>query len=120
MVPGRSQFTRTGWGLAAALVMTALALVIWGPHAALAAAAFGGVAIVMQLLAAWLPGRSGTEITLDHLKVYAAGVATRMLGVVLLAIAVSRDRATFAPWPSALGYLGTVLPLLYLETRLAR
>ncbi|MGH7522728.1 MAG: hypothetical protein ACREK8_00265 [Gemmatimonadales bacterium] len=120
MVSRQGQRTRIGWGLACAVLMTALALVVWGGHAALAAAVFGGVAIVMQLLAAWLPGRSGTEITLDHLKVYAAGVATRMLGVVLLAVAVSRDRATFAPWPSALGYLGTVLPLLYLETRLAR
>jgi len=74
----------------------------------------------LQLLAAQLMARTGKPAALDHLTVYVIGVFLRLLGVVLFGVAVALDRATFAPWPSALGYLGTILPLLYLETKLGR
>ena len=50
--------------------------------------------------------------------VYGIGVVLRMLGVLIIAVLVVRDAEHFPPWPTALGYLGVILPLLYLETRL--
>jgi succinate dehydrogenase hydrophobic anchor subunit len=79
---------------------------------------FGAVAVVLQLLAARAMRRSGRSATLDHLTVYVGGVFLRLLGVIALGIAIATDRTTFHPWASSIGYLGTVLPLLYLETRL--
>jgi hypothetical protein len=102
------------------MVVSGVAAAIWGAGALRGAAAFGAVATGVQLLAAQLMARTGKPASLDHLTVYVIGVFLRLGGVVLLGVAVSLDRATFAPWPSALGYLGTILPLLYLETKLGR
>ena len=96
------------------------ALAIWGRTGMTAAASFGALATIVQLVAAQLMARTGQPAALDHMTVYVIGVFLRLLGVVLLGVAVSLDRATFPPWPSALGYLGTILPLLYLETKLGR
>lgn len=114
------QGRRLLWGAVGSLVMTGIATLIWGRPATVAAATFGGVATGVQLLAARLLARTGVTPSLDHLRVYAGGVAFRMIGVLILGVAVSLDRATFPPLASATGYLGTVLPLLYLETRLTR
>jgi hypothetical protein len=114
------QLRRAVWGLVATVAMTAIATRVWGRSATVAAATFGGVATIVQLLAARMMAKSGTPAAVDHLKVYGTGVIFRLLGVVIFALAVSVDRATFPPLASATGYLGTVLPLLYLETRLHR
>lgn len=84
-----------------------------------AAVAFGLLATGIQLFAARIVRRLGVPATPDRLKVYAIGMALRIGGVALIGVAVTIDRATFPPGPSALGYLGTLLPLLWLETRLA-
>ena len=74
----------------------------------------------MQLFAVRMMARTGAEASVDHLRVYVAGLGFRLMGVVLLGVVVTLDRTTFPPLASATGYLGTVLPLLYLETRLSR
>lgn len=102
------------------MVVGAAALGFWGRAAAVAAMSFGVIATVVQLVAAQLMARTGKPAALDHLTVYAIGVFLRLLGVVVLGVAVSLDRLTYPPIPSALGYLGTILPLLYLETKLGR
>jgi hypothetical protein len=102
------------------MVVSGTTLAIWGPRAVIGAAAFAAVATAVQLLAAQLMARTGKPAALDHLTVYVIGVFLRLLGVVMFGVAVALDRATFAPWPSALAYLGTILPLLYLETKLGR
>ena len=102
------------------MVVSGAALAIWGRAGMMAAAVFGVVATVVQLVAAQLMARTGQPAALDHLTVYVIGVFLRLLGVVLFGVAVSLDRVAFPPWPSALGYLGTILPLLYLETKLGR
>lgn len=114
------QWRRATWGLAATLVMTVVATAVWGRAATVAAATFGAVATMVQLLAARIMAKSGLTAPADQVKVYGTGVLFRLLGVVIFALAVSVDRATFPPLASATGYLGTVLPLLYLETRLHR
>ncbi|MGH7581993.1 MAG: hypothetical protein ACREL5_02055 [Gemmatimonadales bacterium] len=117
---GAEQRVRLRWGVLCAVAMTAVAGLVWGRDSMAGAAIFGVVAIVLQMIAASLMGRTGVPAALDHLKVYVIGVLLRFGGVVLLGVAIVLDRGFFRPWPSAIGYVGTILPLLYLETRLAR
>lgn len=100
--------------------MAALALLVWGRQAGLAALMLGVLATVLQLFAAWRMARTGRPAELDHLNVYVIGVVLRMAGVLILGLVATLSPRLFPPLPSALGYLGTVLPLLYLETRLTR
>ena len=110
------QVSRLRWGAGCSLVSAAVALVLWGPVEARAAFSLGMVATVLQLIAAW---RTGTA-SIDQMRVYSVGVVLRFIGVLLLGVMVSLDPRRFPPLPSALGYLGTLLPLLYRETRRTR
>ena len=120
MTDTAAQRRRLQWGIVVTVLMTGIATLIWGRSATLAAATFGVVATTVQVVVARMMSRTGVSSSVDHVKVYAVGVAFRMIGVMILAVVVSLDRTTFPPLPSAAGYLGTVLPLLYLETRLSR
>ena len=84
-----------------------------------AALVFGGLATVIQLFAARTVRRLGVPATPDRLRIYAIGMLLRIGGVAVMAVAMTIDRVTFPPGAVALGYLGTLLPLLWLETRLA-
>ncbi len=94
----------------ATVLVGLLARLLWGPDAVLAAMAFGALATVIQL---------GAPATPDNLRVYVLGMVLRIAGVAAIAVAVSLDRASFPPGAAALGYLGSLLPLMWLETRLA-
>ncbi len=120
MAQRTEQRRRLVWGAVCTLVTSGVAIAVWGRGVLIGTAAFGTLATGLQLLAAQLMARTGKPAALDHLTVYVIGVFLRLLGVVLFGVAVALDRATFAPWPTALGYLGTILPLLYLETKLGR
>ena len=120
MTRGREQLVRLRWGAVCTLVLCAISVVAWGRAAIPGAAVFGAVATALQMTAAALMARTGVPAALDHLKVYAIGVLLRFGGVALLGVAIALDRTLFRPWPSALGYVATILSLLYLETRLAR
>jgi hypothetical protein len=115
-----AQGQRAIWGVVCAGLIGAIAAVVWGEPGCRAAVLMGGVALAMQLLAARAMAKTGESPTPEHLKVYGIGVILRLSGVIVLFLAVHFDRTVFQPLPSALGYVGTVLPLLYLETRLAR
>jgi hypothetical protein len=106
-------------GLAATAAITGLAWLLWGPAAVTAALVFGLLATAIQIVAARMATRLGSPATPDHLRVYVLGMGLRILGVAAIAAAVTFDRATFPPGAAALGYLGTLLPLMWLETRLA-
>lgn len=106
------------------LVLTAaialgLALLL-GPVALLPAAVFGGVATAIQLAAVRVLGRAWQGSTTEFFKGVGAGMALRLLGVVLMALAIILDRAHFPPIPTAAGFLGVLLPLLFLEVRFVR
>ena len=111
---------RLRWGSGAALLWGLASYAIWGNVAAAAALMMGLIATGLQLLAVWRMARTGRPAELDHLPVYAIGVVLRFAGVVILGVLCTLNPRQFPPLPSALGYLGTVLPLLYLETRLTR
>ena len=113
------QFRRLQLGLAATAAITGLSALIWGPGAVTAALVFGLVATTIQMVAARIATRLGKPATPDEMKVYVTGMALRVLGVAAFGIAVTLDRATFPPGATALGYLGTLLPLMWLETQLA-
>ncbi len=108
------------WGGIAALAMAGLCGVLLGVPAARAALVMGGVALGLQLLGERLVRRTGQRPTVDNLAVYAIGFGLRVVGIVVLGILVTVRRELFPPVPSAVGYLGTVIPLLYLETRRRR
>jgi hypothetical protein len=103
----------------AALVGTGLGLA-WGRQAAVAGALFGLLAAGLQTLAvgALRPAIGGPHRTL-FLR-YGVGMGLRLLGVVAIPVAVLAARDRFPPLPTALGYLGVIVPLLFFETRLFR
>lgn len=78
------------------------------------------VALAMQGTAELVVRRLGGRPTIDRLGWYAVGVVLRFLGVLLVALLVLLDRERFPPVATTFGYLGTILPLLVLETRRRR
>ncbi|MDX2262884.1 MAG: ATP synthase subunit I [Gemmatimonadales bacterium] len=104
-------------GIVATAATAGVAWLASGTAGAIGAATAGVVAIALSLLAVRLVGRTGRAPTVDQLMVYGIGVVLRMLGVLIVGVLVMRDAERFPPLPTALGYLGVVLPLLYMETR---
>ena len=107
-------------GLLAVVVVSALAYALWGAQAAVAAGIFGALAVAIQLAALALiePVKKGPIKVL--IKRWGIGMGLRALGVVAIAVAVGLDRTHFPPLPTALGFLGVLLPLLFFEVRLLR
>ena len=100
--------------------VTAVAWLLWGTTGAQSALLFGAVATGIQLLADRLARRLGVVATVDRLMVYSIGVVLRIGGVALIGVAAVTWGEAFSPPGAAMGYLGVLLPLLYLETRLER
>lgn len=119
MALASNQTRRLRAGVVATVLVGLLARLLWGPDAVLAAMAFGALATAIQLVAARIATRLGAPATPDNLRVYVLGMVLRIAGVAAIAVAVSLDRASFPPGAAALGYLGSLLPLMWLETRLA-
>lgn len=118
--PRGDQLRRLRWGLVGTAGVTVVAWFLWGMTGAKSAFLFGAIATSIQLLADRLARRVGVEPTVDRLKVYAIGVVLRFGGVALIGVAAFKGGEAFSPPAAALGYLGVLLPLLYLETRLER
>lgn len=107
-------------GVALATVLSLGLGALWGREAATAAGLFGLLATTLQTIAvgAMRPAIGGPP-GVAFIR-YGVGVGLRLLGVIAIPIAVSAARETFAPLPTAVGYLGVIVPLLFLETRLFR
>lgn len=106
-----------------ALLTALVAAGFWigqGPAAGRAGAMFGGLAVVVQTVAVRLMGPAVGGPVHRQFQRHGLGMGLRLLGVVALPVAVVVDRVAFPPIPSAFGYLGVLLPLLFLETRLFR
>jgi len=102
-------------GIALTLVACGIARSAWGETALLPAAIFGLVATAIQLGARWLYARHGSGPKAVFPKGWLYGMALRFGGVVLFAAAVLAKRDVFAPLPTAVGFLGVIVPLLFLE-----
>jgi hypothetical protein len=107
-------------GLLLGAVVSGAAFRIWGLQAAIAAGIFAAIAVVIQLVALVLmqPVR-GAPYT-RFLKRWGVGMGLRFLGIVAIAVAAGLDRTHFPPIPTAAGFLGVLLPLLFFEVRLIR
>jgi hypothetical protein len=107
-------------GIALATALGAGFALAGGVRAGLAALVFGGLATALQTAAVVVmrPAIGGSAATL--FKRHGAGMGLRLAGVAMIPIAVLLAPDMFRPLPTAFGYLGVLVPLLFFETRLFR
>lgn len=104
-------------GLALVAGVTGVSGLLWGGPGALAAGIAGLAGFGLQITASrLLRGQVDAPIG-KYMKRWALGTGLRFLGVVLVAVLVLVDRSLFPPLPTALGFLGVLIPLLGLELR---
>lgn len=105
-----------------ALLAGAAALLVYGsPTVALAAVAFGLLATTIQYVAGKLSARVAKDADFaTFVKGWASGMGLRLLGVVILAVVCTVWPVRFPAIGAAIGYLGVLIPLLFLETRATR
>jgi hypothetical protein len=114
---------KVGMGPAGALLTAAVVVgggAAAGLSGALGAASGGAIAALVQWAAVRrLAGQ--TEVsTRDFVRRWATAAALRLLGVALVTVLVVAARDAFPPLPTALGFLGVLLPLMALELRMVR
>ena len=106
------------------VLSAALALLfgrLWDPQAVVAGLTFGLLATALQTAAVGLMRPAvGSREAGRLFKRYGAGLALRWLGVLLVPVAVLVARDRFAPLPTAFGFIGVIIPLLFFEARLFR
>ncbi len=105
-------------GLVLTAVVSLLGLLLGDSGTMRAAAMWGGLATGLEVTAVALAAPMIKSGDYQGLMVrWALGMLLRMLGVVALPIAVLADRTVFPPLPSALGFVGVLVPLLLFEMR---
>jgi hypothetical protein len=109
-----------GLGLGLTVVVTAVLWRLFGAAALLPAASFGLLATAIQWVAVRALVRSFHGTTTEFYRGFGTGLVLRTGGVLLLLAAVLIDAERFPPLPTAFGYLGVVIPLLFLEVRFVR
>ncbi len=107
-------------GLALTAIVTTILHFAFGHAAMLPAAAFGLLATGIQVAAAAIRRRSETGSFERSVQAFAAGFGLRLLGVALMTAAILARRDLFPPLPTAFGFLGVTIPLLFMEIRPAR
>lgn len=109
-----------GLGLALSGLVTAIEYLAWGQAALVPGLAFGLLATGIQVVAVRSLKKGLSAPYPELMKRWAVGLGLRMVGIVLFVAAVVADRTLFPPLPTAFGYLGVVVPLLFTETKLAK
>jgi hypothetical protein len=107
-------------GLGFTLLVTLALVGTLGSASWLPGLVMGGAATLVELLAARRLVRGLSGSTSDAMLGFAAGLVFRLIGVGLFVGLVLWDRTVFPPLATALGYVGVLIPLLFLETRLIR
>jgi hypothetical protein len=107
-------------GLGITLLVTTALVLLWGREALFPGLLFGGVATGIQVLSVALVRPVFQGPTGALLKRWGLGMLLRVIGVALVGLAVSLDPRLFPPLPTAFGFLGVLVPLLFLEVRLVR
>lgn len=106
-----------GLGLTLTGVVTVVAWLIWGAGVLVAAVVFGLVATLIHTLAVALL-RSSLEGPLKRLlKRWAMGMGLRLMGVALFGVAVYLREDLFPAVPTAVAFLGVLLPLMLSEMK---
>jgi len=111
---------RLGFALTAGV--TVIMWLFWGTEALVPGVTFGLVGTSIQLAAHRLLRTVQKDEAPFSLLVqrWVAGMALRLGGIALVFTAIGLERDLFPPLPTAFGYLGVVIPLLFTETRLFR
>ena len=107
-------------GLTLGAILAAVSGVIWGGQAAFAAGMFAALALGIQLTSIALIRPAMQAPPKLFIKRWGMGMGLRLLGVVAIALGAGLDRTHFPPLPTAIGFLGVLLPLLLFEVRLVR
>ncbi len=107
-------------GLALTAVVTAIITRAFGQEALVPGLVFGGIATVIQLIAVSLV-RPVMDGPMKRMMIrWGIGMGLRLLGVILFLVAVLVSRDIFPPLPTAIAYLGVLVPLLFTEIRLIK
>lgn len=106
-------------GLLTAAV-TALLVLGFGRMALLQGLIFGLLATAIQVGAGEAMRGAAQLPYSGFLKRYGIGMGLRLAGVAILMAAIVLRREFFDPLSTAIGFLGVLIPLLFLEARLAR
>jgi prolipoprotein diacylglyceryltransferase len=80
----------------------------------------GGVAAIAQVWAVLLLRPKMRAPNPEFMARWFGGMAIRFGALLLLVVWILTHRESFAPLPALLGFLGVLLPLLFLETRFLR
>jgi hypothetical protein len=104
-------------------LLVALGVVLLAAAAALGgkpAVIGGGVAVVAQTWAVLLLRPAMRAPNPQFMARWLGGMGIRFLALGVLLVWSITHRTSLPPLPAALGYLGVLLPLLFLETRFLR
>jgi len=100
---------------------TATFLMYLSPTVAATAVIFGLLATKLQFLSKRFMARVPKDAPFaEFAKAQGMGMGVRFLGVVVLGVVCTAWPAQFPAIGAAIGYLGVLIPLLFLETRTSR
>ena len=107
-------------GVALTAVVTALLVWGFGRAALMPGLVFGAVATAIQVAAARFLRQAQGKSYEQLLKAWGLGMALRMAGMMMFLGAVLADRTLFPPLPTALAYVGVLIPLMFSDLRTIR
>ena len=107
-------------GLVLTAAVTGLMALAWGEAALVPGITFGLLATVIQTGSAALMKDAAQRELKALMKRWGIGMGLRLGGIVAFGVAVGVRRDLFPPLPTAFGYLGVVVPLLFTEIRFLR
>lgn len=107
-------------GLGLTAVVTAALVWGFGPAALLPGVVFGIVATGIQLAAGVFLRRAAGQPLEQLMKAWGIGMGLRVLGMCLFLGAVLADRTLFPPLPTALAFVGVLIPLMFSDIRTIR
>ncbi len=106
-----------GLGILLTFLVTLLLWVGWDSHAALAGGAFGMLATVIHVGAVAALRRVWNAPFRQLARGWGIGMGLRLGGAVIWMAVVLLWGEWFPPLPTAIGYLGVLIPLLFTEIR---
>jgi len=109
-----------GSGLALTILVTAVLVAVWGRESLVPGITFGLLATALQTLAVGTVTPALDKPMRDFTRRWAAGIGLRMSAILVFTALVALWPETFPALPSAFGLLGVLVPLLFMEIRLAR
>lgn len=95
-------------------------MLAWGREGLVGAVCFGALAVGIQMVAVSELKKAWRGRFPEVLQKFGIGMGLRLGGVVVLAVVVSRWSEIFSPLPSAIGFLGVLIPLLFMELKLVK